>query len=359
MSTVSNKKIHIELMRVLACYAVIFNHTLEKGFFLYIERPVGSISFWCYLMISLLTKFNVPLFFAVSGALLLKKDEPIKDLFKKRVARCCAVLLLFSAAYYIYGRFYDEPGPFTAKDFLTLLYSDLVRAHLWYLYAYLAFLLMLPFLRPVARAFKKEEMKYLLIIAFIFKAVLPIGEYLVFKGSAGLNGNLKSIWLMDNIVLFPLIGFYLENRADLDRLVKKSVFLIAASAGGAIITAVMTWKKGVDNNYFSEAQSQGFYSCFTWLFCITLYVVIYGISRYKQVQKLNKPICSIGGACFGIYLVHIMILRSKPIEDFLALMLKAGINDMIACFIECLAVMVVSYILVLILKRLPVLKNLL
>lgn len=346
-------------MRIVACYAVIFNHTLEKGFFLYIERPIGSMSFWCYLLISLLTKFNVPLFFAVSGALLLKKEESFADLFKKRISRCCAVLLLFSVAYYMYGRFYDEPGPFNGKDFFTLLYSDQVRAHLWYLYAYLAFLLMLPFLRPVARAFKKEQMRYLLILTFLFKAFLPVAEYFVFKGNAGLNGNLKSIWLMDNIVLFPLIGYYLENRADLDGLTKKTNLFISASAAGAAITAVMTWKKGVDNNYFSEAQSQGFYGCFTWLFCITAYIVIYKISRNRNIQKLGKPICSIGSACFGIYLVHIMILRSKPIEDFLAYLLNIGINDMVACFIECLAVMLVSYILVLILKRLPILKKLL
>ena len=69
----NHKKIYFELMRILACGLVIFNHL--KGYSLY--SMSNGIKQFIYMCLTMITRVNVPLFFMISGALLLKKDENI------------------------------------------------------------------------------------------------------------------------------------------------------------------------------------------------------------------------------------------------------------------------------------------
>ena len=101
-STTYNKEknIYLEAMRVIAIFFVIFNHTGSNGYTLFSQEPIGSGKFWIYLFISVFCKFSVPLFFAISGALMLEKQYDHKKLFE-RIMRIFIVLFVFSFAYYI------------------------------------------------------------------------------------------------------------------------------------------------------------------------------------------------------------------------------------------------------------------
>ena len=95
------KRIYFEVMRIVACFFVIFNHTSVNGYFLFSTREPGSAHFWIELFVSVFCKFAVPLFLAISGALLLaKEDEPLSVIYKKRFPRILLVLLLSSLLYY-------------------------------------------------------------------------------------------------------------------------------------------------------------------------------------------------------------------------------------------------------------------
>ena len=67
----TSKRLDIELMRIVATFFVIFNHTGDKGFFLFSLYDAHSIQYWIYLFISVFCKFSVPLFFMIAGSLLL------------------------------------------------------------------------------------------------------------------------------------------------------------------------------------------------------------------------------------------------------------------------------------------------
>ena len=97
------KLIYLEIMRIIAAFFVIFNHTgaIGGGFELFIDQPLGSLRYWLYLLISICCKFAVPIFFMISGALLLARNEPIKVVLKKRLLPICIALLVFSFGYYL------------------------------------------------------------------------------------------------------------------------------------------------------------------------------------------------------------------------------------------------------------------
>lgn len=78
----TNRKSYIDLLKIMAIYMVLFNHTKDKGFILFTIAQ-GSKLYPFYLFNAIWIKIAVPLFFMTSGALLLGKEESIGQILKK------------------------------------------------------------------------------------------------------------------------------------------------------------------------------------------------------------------------------------------------------------------------------------
>lgn len=353
------KTLYLEVMRIIATFFVIFNHTGNTGFFLFSQRPEGGLLFWIYLFISVFCKFSVPLFFAISGALMLnREDEPLKVLWKKRIFRFIVIILVFSFVYYV-NSVYMDSGTIEIKSFLQKLYSDNLRAHLWYLYAYIAYLICLPFLRSLVRHLDKKYYYYMIGIALFFNAILPIIEYLLWKGDLTINGYIRATWLITSIVLYPCIGYFLQHQVDINSIKNIIPFLWLLNIVGIMVSCYMTYFKGQITGGFVESESQMFHNSFVLLNCISIFISIKYIFEHISVRNwLEKLIYSIGSCTFGIYLLHLIIIDRKFMGDLLTAMTNAGINYMIAVFIQCLCVMAVGYVITLILRRIPIVKKL-
>ena len=90
----------------------------------------------------------------ISGSLLLAKDMTYKDLFTKRILRIVVALTFASFVAYIVNIRKDIRS-FDLVNFLRNLISGEHVSAYWYLYAYLGFLVTLPFLRRIANYFTK------------------------------------------------------------------------------------------------------------------------------------------------------------------------------------------------------------
>ena len=84
--------IYIEILRIIALYLVLFNHTGNYGYSLYMVSQ-ESRYYPIYLFLSVITVCNVPIFFMISGALLLGKEESLRVLFRKRIRKFLIVLI--------------------------------------------------------------------------------------------------------------------------------------------------------------------------------------------------------------------------------------------------------------------------
>ena len=133
------KKYHLEVIRILAILMVMYNHSAAFMSFSNQSGVEYAISF----LFSMVCKGAVPLFFMVSGALLLGKNESGKDLFQKRILRMILVIVIFSFLYYMKLVLKGE-RPFAPFSFLLSLPTDLVYLPYWFLYSYLGVLTILP-----------------------------------------------------------------------------------------------------------------------------------------------------------------------------------------------------------------------
>lgn len=99
-STEKGKKLYIEILRIFACLLVIYNHTEEQGFFLYQVDSIGSLPYIVHLIFTITSKCAVPIFFTISGALLITKEESIKSTYH-RIIKFLIDVMLFSTLYRI------------------------------------------------------------------------------------------------------------------------------------------------------------------------------------------------------------------------------------------------------------------
>lgn len=185
--------------------------------------------------------------------------------------------------------------------------------HLWYLYTYIAFLITLPVLRIVASKINGDLIKYLTIIYFGFRCLIPLTELFFFNDRVHLNGNLSASPLIMDIFFLPLIGYYLENSEFIKRFSKRKMLTLWAINIICIMVSMYATKlvQGLYGNYGDMIQK--FIPAFAALNAITIYATIKKITPLKEDDKhhrLNNLLVSLGDLTFGIYIIHLMPMRA-------------------------------------------------
>ena len=198
--------VFLNLLRVIACAVVIGYHFFKEAFLLNLTSfpdpddvlPVGNIH---PVMIA------VSIFFMISGALLLKKEEDLKTLFKKRILKYVLLIIVFGFFQCIYDCTIRYPEQnFNLIEILKKIYSTSVIYQYWFLRSYLAFLIILPFLRILVKNMSDKLMYYLLGGYVIVFAILPPLEILL-----GLDRIQLHVTFYTDLVILPLTGHFLEN----------------------------------------------------------------------------------------------------------------------------------------------------
>ena len=366
LETVSQGKkriVYFDALRIIAVFFMIFNHTRYDGFFLFAQKEWGSLPFWLYLFISIFCRLALPLFMAMSGAVMLHREqEPLGVLWRKRIGKILLVLFVFIIGNYVID-WHNFRFGFTAKDVFTTMYTGASAGyshwygHLWYLYAYMAFLCCLPFLRSMVQNLDNKYFYYMIAIALVAKSILPAAEYLLTEGAVKLSGDAVPKWLLADFVLYPSIGYFLEHRITIRK--RDLIWLWAANLVTIGLTALLVYRQAVITQVLTTEESQGFHSLFAMVNCICVFATVKYIFEHHSVPNLlNRMILSLGQCTFGIYLIHIMILESEPLRVLLSNLLMR-LNSMLSCLIQCACVIAIGYVVILIAKKIPGLGKLL
>lgn len=341
--------IHIEFMRIIAIYLVLFNHTGKKGYALFTIAKESPM-YWVYLFISILDKIAVPLFFMISGALLLGKDEKISDVYRKRIFKFVIVLITASLCYEIYY-VYFENLQIGFVEMLVKIYSKNTSVALWYLYAYIGFLVMLPLLRKLANAMSDKEYIYLFLCHLVIVGIIPTVEYVMSRGRVCLNPKFSTALFTQWNTFYVLIGYYIEKKLDKKYFNKRNVYIgLVASFIAISISCFIIYITGIDkesnfvihNNLISVPT-------------ITAYFTIkYMFEKVKVSSFKANLIRFVGGTTFGIYLMEEM-LRDRTV--FIFNYLKPTLHTLPATIIWIAFACIVGCIVVSVLKKIPIVRD--
>lgn len=364
---VKTKYLYIECLRILAAFFVIFNHTGYEGFLLFTQREPGSLPFWLYLFFAVFCKFSVGLFFALSGALMLgREQESLSSLWKQRISRMFLVLFIFSILYYINRAFLYKES-LSIGEFLRMFYQGGTEGHLWYLYGHISFLISLPFFRAMVKHLENKYYYYMIALFIGVFGLLPIIEYLLWKGTQTISWHISVPWLSVNTVFYPLLGYFLHHKTDIHKSKKWILPLWITNAAGILLSSYMTYYKGIQTGVFSSEASQTFLGSLSAINIICIFLTVRYLLESKDSSKdsyfgnseisihhqsvlrlhidsfVKGLIASIGSCTFGIYLLHVFVLKNPLSKQALTILLNTGMNDMLAVTIQCLGVFFVCY----------------
>lgn len=357
--------VHIEILRVIAIWFVVFNHTWTSGYMLYSAVGRSYRYYYPLVCLSVLCKIAVPVFFMISGALLLGREESYRELYIKRVLRMVIVLLVFSFVEYCYklsvgagsvgAAFRAVVNGFHPVDFFRGIYSEEQAAAYWYLYAYLAFLVMLPLLRKMVRTMRAADYGYLAVLQLVFVGALPILEYLLWGGAYALQNDFNIVFVTTAGVFYPLMGYALEHVIEERRYTGKNVLIfLAAGMAANVICSVLTTSR---MQATGEKTAEVFHNSLIALpSCAAYFTAKYLCEKYKLPDWFKRCAAVAGSTVFGVMLLE-DILRKELTCIFEYLKPGAGIFP--ACVVWVSAVVLSGAVLTWVIKRIPGVKRLL
>lgn len=203
----SNKQANISIMRIVATLAVIFLHTcntLANNVEKFHLTNQEQLFFNCGYS---LMNWSVPLFFMMTGALLLRQDHKITILIciSKYVRRIILALLVFGVPFSWIEIFENKRA--ISLDSIILGFQNIITGdswgHLWYLYAIIAVYLVLPVLKAFTDTCTRKDLRSMIIVLSIFNLWIPI-----VKAFTGIE-IIFSVAIGTYSVLYLFLGKYL------------------------------------------------------------------------------------------------------------------------------------------------------
>lgn len=306
-------KIHLEILRIIACVLVFYNHT--QAYSLYTAS--SGIEQIGYLALSSLTSINVPTFLMISGALLLGREESYHDVLRKRVVHMALVILVFEGAYCLldYVKCTFTVVPYEA-GVLTVAYRILggridTLGPYWYLYAYLGFLLMLPFLQRGVRYLSEHDLRILVTILIachiIYNTAIPVLT-IIYRMHGGdaivLNEHLNPVLSTSDVLFYPVMGYYLEHCVDVRNARPQHMLGCIALLVGCI--ALDSWC--ICQHYAANGVwVESYFETTDYALTILVYLLIkyLVIVQWPEIQdnRVRRGLAFVGSLTFGIYLL--------------------------------------------------------
>lgn len=339
-----HRKVSLDFLRIFAIFFVIYTHigyNCETMF----APASSSLYYWISCVLGVFCRVAVPIFFMISGGLLLNKKEPYAIIFKKRVLRFGIVLVVFSALIYLLQwNNHSIPG------FVTALYSFKAAPSLWYLYSYIELLLLLPLLRKLAQAMTAKDYLYYFILQIVFVTLLP-----VFETVTGFPPINLSIVITVNNIFYFMMGHFFVNIADKTFYSKKNLLLINTAGLIFIAGACLYLTKFFTQNGNVTTDETPLFTFIAVPTFAVFFDVKYVFDRINVKKLPSKILQEAGTASFGVYLIQgIFIKHTEFISDFFCMYFPPVISGLVYTLI----VMFVCTVIIIPIRKIPLINKL-
>lgn len=333
----TSRKSYLDIIRLIAITLVVLNHTptlIQPFFPAYVSESI--LHDYVRLFIAMCDGMAVPLFFFISGALLLNKEENYQVLLKKRVFPWCILMLLFFIIEHLY-LYLTGRWSFSVFSFLyNILNGTISGAYVsWFFYAYLGFLLSLPFLRLLAKHMNNHHYLYLCILYLLISAYSPIQHQL---GQWFFIANWQSDGKMMFLYLF--VGHFLENRLDIREVRRRHLLYLSLLSLISLLVSctIHILHKNIGGHLYYESVLPCFRGCIL-IPCITFY--LYMKKWYVTCPPhacISSFISYLSGGVLTIMLLE-HILREQVMEMISPYIYAGWGRDILivlsVCFLGC------------------------
>lgn len=280
--------VYIDWMRIVAAMMVVMIHTSGM---LCMHSPEGSLSYLIGIWNSELVRSAVPIFFMISGALLLRPDYNASP--RKMVKKAIKLLLLMLVWSFIYALFFVQPLTIKGLVFATIK----GHFHFWFFEYLIGLYLLTPIFKAIAEYKEGILVRYYLAL-FIFFGIflsslqaIPYGH----KWIMDVTTKVRLEWL--GFAGYFFMGHYLHQK----RFTIPLWILVVIFIGAVVLQG---WFVGhVDMLYPSDK--------FWWLTFIEAATIYMLFMRIKSANE-QGGVKQWSSLAIGVYIMHPFVLEHIP-----------------------------------------------
>ena len=310
--------VYLDLLKIIAMFLVSFYHI---GYYYMDYKFIQNTHYIPNLnrIVMNMCAMSVPIFFTVSGALMLNKRYDNKKIISKIVNMI--ILIIF--------------------------WSLLIDYPRWFLVTLTGLYFIYPFIK---HSFDKNRqlfyfiMLLLFIMPFMYNFIILIGTIFGFKYLI----NLKRTGLF---TIYALLYFMIGGLLFNIKISKKKSFFIIVFLIGLFLTSLEGYVFTNFNNAMFDNVNASFPTIGALLMCISLFLI------FKDLQiksdKISNLISIIASNCLAVYLFHLFIW------SLLLKMIKINSMNIFSCALACIFVDCLAIIVSIIINKIPYLKKIL
>lgn len=273
----------LDYIRSISCILVIVIHI--ANYYCRAFYDLTSFSYLGAVIFNALSRISVPIFFMISGSVLLHKKYGLKRCYK-RVIEKTITLIIITIIYYFWDKY------FMGKDInIISLISTPERAMLWFLYAIIGIYIVLPFIKNLVDGMDKNEEKLFVLLWTIFNGIFYL---LKIKPSYPVPIISGTYYLG-----YFVIGHIVYKYKDSFNIKKYNVHLIILFILSMFCIIYFTFKFSLVNQiYYSSLFA--YRNLFLMIASVSAFILLY----YNVPNKKNKFINHLAKLSFGVYLFH-------------------------------------------------------
>ncbi len=342
----NGREVYIDILRIIAVFFVIFTHTGNFGSKLYImdEYIEKKPELYFYILADVFRCINIPLFLMISGTVMLHKRYSHRQVLKKSL-RYAVITIIVSYVYYLWRGF----SPVDLICFLRLLWSDEVFGLMWFMYAYIGLLLVTPALQKMVAEFEKADYIYFIILGIIVKSILPLLSFIF-----GWNGFGIYIDLLTDMVFYPIAGAFLGHIENKEIKKKHMLLMAVICILSLVINVGMVRIEYLRCGEYSEK----YLFCMSTISSMALFVIVRKICSQIEFTGVLKRILNECGNCvFGTYLISMLVQNN--VFGIYWRAYKVAKEPLIAGYIYTFGVLVICFVIVFLIRKIPFLRSLL
>ncbi len=336
----TGKSIHhdwVDFLRVFGTYLVVLAHIGSWG-------DGSELADALYFSLS---RNGVPLFFMISGFLLLPKQEDLWTFFKKRAWKILLPFLVWSIFYDVYSNQALAESGLTLESVFRMSVRILRgprASHLWYLYALIGLYLFTPILRLFVAKARQADLLYYVALWFITVPIL-----IMIQGLTPIQNGIELAYFTGYVGYF-LMGLVLGQLELKRSFIFPALGLFSLGLAATFFVRYLDLLPDVDETVF-----RSYYSLNVVVMALSSFILLRAAGELLP-QISTAWLGAISRACFGIYLIHWLIVGWMA-QAWQAMGFSQSSGPaLVAIPLAAVIAFLISFLITSILRRIPVIR---
>lgn len=314
MNKTNERNISFDILRILSAFSVVVLHVSSMYL---MEYSVSATDFKIANFINSISRFGVPIFVMISGAIFLSEEKQITmvKLWKHNILRLFILYAVWSFAYYVFQSLYLWKFDFWRHGFVRTVTGCVYASnHFWFIFMIIGLYALVPILRTWLHHSTEKEQRYFIGLFVVFQILRTTLEITLDKSLTSTISELVEITELTGYLGYFVLGYYLTHYKLSSKIkVILYTFVPVGLAANYFISDALSAKYG----YYSPGIYDSF-GLFTFLHVVALFVFVTDMTAKVSVPAFfMKLIKNVSLDTLGVYMMHIALLDFFMEEQFI------------------------------------------